>query len=218
VPSRLSSREVLALRGLRIPAITLKRLHSSGIFSQPSVSLEHQHLVGRYVIRGVESGGALPDLAAYCSFTGHNGQPLPWLQRVNSIGANGLHAIVLAPILVRLQMLRVQYTYDLLITEHQLMPSENGRRPKLHNSVIFHARGSLEMDLWGKDADLRGHVVPSFYWRSGEQASIPGGFQHAAACLTSAVSCVGCRHCHLLQANVDAVPHYGDIARAVCRH
>ena len=50
-------RELLARQGLRLPAITLKRLRSAGIYCQPTVSIEHQHLAKKYVLRGVESGG-----------------------------------------------------------------------------------------------------------------------------------------------------------------
>jgi hypothetical protein len=72
--------QVLALRGLRLPAMTLKSLKAAGIYCQPSVSIEHQHLAGRYVLRGVESGGAVADLGAYCSFVEETGQPISWLQ------------------------------------------------------------------------------------------------------------------------------------------
>ena len=58
----LDQREVLARQGLRLPAPTLKRLRSAGIYCQPSISIEHQHLAKRYILRGVESGGAVADL------------------------------------------------------------------------------------------------------------------------------------------------------------
>ena len=49
--------EVLARQGLRLPQIVLKRLRDAGIYCQPTVSVEHQNLAKRYVVRGVESGG-----------------------------------------------------------------------------------------------------------------------------------------------------------------
>ena len=55
------------------------------------------------------------------------------------------------------------------------------------------------MELWGKDAALRGAVCPVFYSRSGEPVTLPRELQMAAARLTSAVGCKGCRHCHLLE-------------------
>src|SRR5580765_4017503 len=92
--TKLNHNQILALRGLRLPAMTLKSLKTTGIYCQPSVSIEHQHLAGRYVLRGVESGGAVADLGAYCSFVDENGHPISWLQRVDSIAVNGVHAVV----------------------------------------------------------------------------------------------------------------------------
>jgi hypothetical protein len=198
--SHLESREILARQGLRFPAITLKHLRTAGIYCQPSVSIEHQHLGRKYVLRGVESGGAMADLGAYSSFVDEHGTALGWLQRVDSVGVNGVHAVVVAPVLVRVEMLRVQRTYDLLVTRHSLATSGTGQRPRLESVVLFYGRrGSLEMELWGKDACYGGSVAPVFYSRAGEIATLPAEFQNAAALITAAVCCVGCRHCHLLQ-------------------
>src|SRR5271156_6672125 len=117
--------DILARQGLRLPPITLKCLRTAGIYCRPSISIEHQHLAKRYVLRGVESGGAVADLGAYSSFVDEQGAVLSWLQRIDSIGVNGVHAIVVAPVLVRVQMLRIERTYDLLITRHSLTNSAN---------------------------------------------------------------------------------------------
>lgn len=191
--------EILARQGLRLPPITLKCLRTAGIYCQPSVSIEHQHLAKKYVLRGVESGGAVAEVGAYASFVDEQGNALPWLQRVDSIGVNGVHAIVVAPVLIRLQMLRIERTYDLLITRHQLAKVEHGPRPHLESAVLFYGRrGGLEMELWGKDAAFCGTVRPVFYTRAGERVVLPNDFQDAAHRITSAVCCLGCRHCHLL--------------------
>ena len=191
--------EVLARQGLRLPPITLKCLRTAGIYCQPSVSIEHQHLAKKYVLRGVESGGAVEEVGAYASYVGEQGDALPWLQRVDSIGVNGVHAVVVAPVLIRVQMLRIERTYDLLITRHQLAKSKDSQRPRLESSILFYGRrGSLEMDLWGKDGGFRGTVCPVFYTRAGEHVVLPNDFQDAATRITSAVCCLGCRHCHLL--------------------
>jgi hypothetical protein len=193
-------RELLARQGLRFPAIILRRLHGAGIYCQPTVSIEHQHLAKRYVLRGVESGGAVADLGAYSSFTGEQGNALAWLQRVDTVGVNGVHAIVVAPALVRIEMLRVQRTYDVLITRHSLQTNGQGPRPYLESSILFYGRrGTLEMELWGKDGALRGAVFPAFFSRSGEALPVPEEFQEAVTRILAAVCCVGCRHCHLLQ-------------------
>jgi hypothetical protein len=208
--------QILALRGLRLPAITLNGLQTSGIYSQPAVSIEHQHLAGRYVLRGVESGGAVADLGAYCGFVDEDGQPMSWLQRVDSIAVNGVHGVVISAGFVRLQMVRVLYTYDLLITRHRLAGLNEGKRPQLETSILFYGRrGTLEMDLSGKHGEFRGTVSPVFHSRSGEPARLPSQFQEAVVRITAAASCVGCRHCHLLQPGVvvngSVLPEMGEV-------
>ena len=196
----LHHRELLARQGLRFPAIILRHLRSAGIYCQPTVSIEHQHLAKRYILRGVESGGAVTDLGAYSSFTDEQGNALAWLQRVDTVVVNGVHAIVVAPVLVRVEMLRVQRTYDVLITRHDLQTNGEGQRPRLDSSILFYGRrGTLEMELWGKDGAFRGAVCPAFFSRSGEALLVPEEFQEAVTRISAAVCCIGCRHCHLLQ-------------------
>ena len=138
-------------------------------------------LARKYVLRGVESGGAVAGLGAYASFVDERGNALAWLQRVDSIGVNGVHAVVVAPVLVRVEMLRIDRTYDLLITRHSLAASKANQRPRLESAILFHGRrGSLEMELWGKDAGFRGTVSPVFYMRSGEPMILPSEFQEAS--------------------------------------
>jgi hypothetical protein len=209
--------QILALRGLRLPTITLKGLQTAGIYCQPAVSIEHQHFAGRYVLRGVESGGAVADLGAYCGFVDEGGQAMSWLQRVDSIAVNGVHGVVISAGLVRLQMLRVRRTYDLLVTRHSLANVEDGKWPRLESSILFYGRrGTLEMDLSSKDAEFRGQVSPVFYSRSGEPARLPSQFQDAVVRVTAAASCVGCRHCHLLQPGAvvsgSVVPEMGEVS------
>jgi hypothetical protein len=193
-------RELLARQGLRLPGIILKQLRNVGIYCQPTISIEHQHLAKRYVLRGVESGGAIADLGAYSSFTDEHGTALGWLQRVDTVGVTGVHAIVVAPALVRIEMLRLQRTYDVLITRHNLQASGKGQRPRLESSILFYGRrGTLEIELWGKDGASKGAVCPAFFSRSGEALVLPDEFQDAVTRITAAVCCIGCRHCHLLQ-------------------
>lgn len=191
--------EILARQGMRLPRPVLNHLKSAGIYCQPTVSIEHQHQSRKYVLRGVESGGAAVALGAYSGFVDEIGNPLTWLQRVDSIQANGVHAIVVAPVLIRLEIVRIERTYDLLITRHSLMELANGARPRLESSVLFYGRrGNLEMELWGKDSGFCGAVSPVFYTRSGESAELPTRFQRAIAQVTAAACCIGCHHCHLL--------------------
>jgi hypothetical protein len=108
-------------------------------------------------------------------------------------------AIVVAPVLIRLEMLRIERTYDLLITRHSLASSAGNPRPRLESTILFYGRrGSLEMELWGNDVAFRGSVCPVFYTRAGERILLPNDFPDAATRITSGVCCLGCRHCHLL--------------------
>ena len=84
-----------------------------GILARVEVGLEHQHLARRYVIRGVESGGAICEMGHYVTFCGEDGEPLAYLHPVDAIGVNGVHAVVVAPALVRVEMLRTGRTYEL---------------------------------------------------------------------------------------------------------
>lgn len=196
---RESRREILTRQGMRLPTITLKHLRSAGIYCQPTLSIEHQHAAGSWVLRGVESGGAVPDLGAYASFVAVDGSALSWLQRVDTVSVNGVHAIAVARVLLRLEMIRIARTYDLFITRHSLTNAESNHRPRLESSIVFYGRrGTLEMDLWGKDAAYRGAVCPVFYSRGGEVHSVPTQLAWAVANLTEAVCCVGCRHSHVL--------------------
>ena len=72
----------------------------------------------------------------------------------------------------------------------------------LTNSILFYGRrGTLELDLCGNDSRYLGTVRPIFVSRSGESVNLPQPFEDCIMKLTAAVSCVGCRHSHLLQPN-----------------
>ncbi len=83
------------------------------------VTVEHQHLARRHVVRGLEACVAIRDLGRYVTFVGQGGERITYLHAVESIGVNGLHAVVIAPVLVRVDVLRKGRTYEVLITEHQ---------------------------------------------------------------------------------------------------
>ena len=74
--------------GLRLSRQALRVLKERGIFVQAAVSLEHQHLAKRYVVRGLESGGAVGDVGRYVTFAQEDGQPIEWLHPVDAIGVN----------------------------------------------------------------------------------------------------------------------------------
>ena len=85
--------------------------------------------------------------------------------------------MVIAPVLVRIELFRAGRTCQLLITKHQPGKAENGRRPPLENSVLFHGmNGFLDREQFGKEGDLSASAVPRFWSRSGEQREIPPAF------------------------------------------
>jgi hypothetical protein len=191
--------------GLRLSQHALRVLRERGIFAHSPVSLEHQHLAKRYVVRGLESGGAVGDLGRYVTFAREDGQPIGCLHPVEAIGVNGLHAVVVAPVLVRIEMLRKSQTYELLITQHRPGNASNGKRPALETKALFRGiHGRLELDLSGKDKNQVGAVLPTFYSLAGEEITIPERFREAIRAITKAVHCIGCSHCHFVQAPKEA--------------
>ena len=197
-PVHLDRNEVLALRGLRLPAIALKSLQQSGVFCQPAVSIEYQKGAARYVIRGVESGGAVADIGAYCGFVDEAGFSLSVRQPIMSIGVNGLHQAVLSPSLVRIQIFRAATVCELLVTLHRLLPVDGRQRPQLGNSVLFHAKhGRLDPEWFGKDPQTLQGAAPIFSSRSGDERHLPERFHNAIVHATAGACCCGCRHCHL---------------------
>jgi hypothetical protein len=191
--------DYLARRGLTLSSRVLRHLDHVGIFVQSSVSLEHQHLAGRYVVRGIECGGAVKDLGRYVTFCGPSGESLSYLHPVDAIGVNGVHAVVVAPILVRIELFRTGRTCQLLITRHQPREAENGRRPPLVNALLFRGvNGLLEVDPFRDERDLVGSVVPQFWSRAGEKLEIPSALIAAVAAATRGTTCIGCSHAHYL--------------------
>ena len=186
--------------GLALPRRAVRILKERGVFAHPLVSVEHQHLAQRYVLRGLESGGSVADVGRYVTFAGEGGQPLEYLQRVEAIGVNGLHAVVISQALVRLDMLRKGRTYELLITRHALSSVEGGKRPALTTEILFRGiHGRLELDLYGRDKAQAGNVTPTFYSLSGEPVVVPEKFLAVIRAATKGVNCSGCPHTHYLR-------------------
>jgi hypothetical protein len=193
----MSSTRSRSTVGLRLSRGALRVLRERGIFAQSSVSLEHQHLAKCYVVRGLESGGAAGDVGQYVTFAREDGRPAEYFRPIETIGVNGPHAVVLAPVLVRIEMLRKASTYELLITQHRPGQVGNGTRPRLESRVLFrgvHCR--LELDLSGKDKARASTVLPTFCSRGGDEVGIPRRFRSAVRAVTAAVNCAGCSHCH----------------------
>ncbi len=189
----------VAQRGLALPQTALHRLSTVGIFAEAQVSLEHQNLAKRYVMRGVESGGAIREIGRYVTFAGEDGEQVEYLHPMDAIGVNGVHAVVLAPTLVRIEVFRAGRSYRVLITRHHPKVVANGRRPPLESAVLFHGiEGYLDLELWGVDRSKAGSVLPCFYSRSGESLAIPESFVPGVKAAVRGVACVGCSHSHFL--------------------
>jgi hypothetical protein len=200
-------RELLARRGLILPRRVRRRLDEVAIHARPDVGLEHQHLANRYVVRGVESGGAIAEMGRYVTFAGENGEPLAYLQPIDTLGVNGVHAVVVAPVLIRIELFRAGRTYQLLITKHQPGQCENGRRPLLESTILFRGvNGFLDLELSGRDLGLAEPSLPQFWSRSGEEVPIPTKFEAAVRASAKAVLCFGCSHAHYLVAPTAVEP------------
>jgi hypothetical protein len=189
----------IAQGGLFLPKVALQRLQESGIYCAPQLSVAFQQSTQQHVIRARESGGAIAGLGAYCGVVSSDGSPLRWLQLIETIGLNGLHACAVASSLVRVQVVRVHHTYDLLITKHSIQTAQTGTRPQLENTILFYGRqGTLQMELWGKDSEYKGRVAPVFYDRAGDLLTIPTVFEQAVKNAIAGACCSGCEHTHVL--------------------
>jgi len=196
-----SRTQVGAHRGLVLPRPALRRLVEAGIFAQASVSLEYQQFAKRYVVRGVESGGAVEDLGRYVTFCSDQGEPLTWLHPLDGIGVNGVHALVVAPSLLRVEMFRRGQTYDVLISRIAPSSATNGKRPALQSTTIFRAEeGYLPADLGKPRRNPKEIGIAKFYSRAGEPLAVPGLFEGVIKAATLGVLCLGCSHSHFLRA------------------
>ena len=186
--------------GLPLARRAVRMLKDRGIYAHCVVTVEHQQLAQRYVLRGLESGGSAGDVGRYVTFADEDGQPLEYLHPVEAIGVNGLHAVVISAAFARVDMLRKGRTYELLITRHSLNAVTEGRRPQLETGILFRGiHGRLELDLSGKDKAQAGKVAPTFYSLAGEVIAIPEKFLPLVRATTKGVNCIGCTHAHYLR-------------------
>lgn len=187
----------LNLRGLRLEKEALDQLGTARIYAQTGVSLEHQTLAKRHVLRGVESGGATAALGHFVAFANASGEPVAWLTPVDAIAPNGLHAVIIATELLRLEMFRFGQNYRLSITRHSIEEAP-GQRPRLvSRRVLLALDGYLPLDLASKENRIvAGEIAPQFFARSGEELSLVDPVLGWIKTLAKAVTCVDCRHTH----------------------
>lgn len=176
---------------LVLPKAVVQRIESAGVYCQTWITVETQTRAGRWVLRGVESGGSTRQVGRYIGFFSPDGGRLAWLQRLDRIGANGVHAVVVAPELMSVEMARIEQTYQLLIARHRIGSGFGDGRPPVESAVLFRGiDGQLPPEL------LRQGLTPEFFTRAGEVKPIPEEFGDAVRAVTAGVSCVNCRHCH----------------------
>jgi hypothetical protein len=196
----MSGQKFTGVLGLPLARRALRTLRERGVYAHSLLSVEHQELAQRYVIRGLESGGSIGDLGRYVTFAGEAGEPLDYLHPVETIAVNGLHAVVISNAMLRADMLRKGKTYELLITRHWLSLATNDPRPRLECKIVFRGiHGRLELDLTTKDKTQAGRVVPTFYSLAGEEKGIPESFLALVRAVTRGVNCSRCSHMHYLR-------------------
>jgi hypothetical protein len=143
------------------------------------------------VLRGVESGGGNREVGRYISFFSADGARLPWLQKLDRVTGNGVHAVVVAVELVSVEMARVEQTYQLAIVHHRFAETVDGKRPQVVSSVVFRGiDGQLPPEL------LKDGLAPEFFTRGGEVKPIPAKYLEAAKLVTAGAACANCRHSH----------------------
>ncbi|HLJ89864.1 MAG TPA: hypothetical protein VKZ53_23855 [Candidatus Angelobacter sp.] len=198
---RKKKRPFTGAQGLRLPRSGVRALKEAGIYANPILQVVHQDLRDRWVLRGLESGGSFGNFGRYITFANDQGEPLEFLQPVEAFGVNGIHAVVVAESIVRVDMVRNGRSYDLLITQHSAGAAFHGARPPLHTRILFHGhRGRIELDLAGKDKMKAGSVEPQFLSLSLEPVSYPPHFRSVVLSVTKAVNCLKCLHSHYVRA------------------
>ncbi len=106
---------------------------------------------------------------------------------------------MIAPALLRIEMLRIGHTYELAITGLWLKTVEGHSRPTIATAPIFRGhQGTLAVELWNvENKALRGTVAPVFYTAAGEVLDLPKRFDEAIRNISGAVACMGCKHTHV---------------------
>jgi hypothetical protein len=106
---------------------------------------------------------------------------------------------VIAPELIRIEMLRLGRTYELAISKHSLVNNGSRVRPVMTSTLLFRGnQGALAIDLWNpENKRLRGSIAPVFYTPGGEIRPHPERFDDAIRKITGALACLNCKHTHL---------------------
>jgi len=176
---------------LVLPKMMVRKLEGAGVYCQTWVTAEKQVRSDRWVLRGVESGGSAREVGRYISFFSPDGRRLPWLQKMDRVGSNGVHAVLVGAELVSVEMARIERTYELLIVRYALGAPGPTKKPPIISTVVFRGiDGQLSEEL------RKQGLAPEYFSRSGEVRPIPEAFCDAVKLVTAGVSCLNCRHSH----------------------
>jgi len=202
--------DVLQGRGVSLPANVLAQLSNLGIYAQPALKKLRQPLRNRFVLVGEESGGAVVvrkgdmplDVGRYITFADEVGGPLPRIKLLVSLGGSGRHASVLAPVLLRIEIYRVNQICQLLVTRHEV---EQSKPHRVRNSIVCRGVDGT-VDVERLRARLSGHApaLPKFLSAEFDgELEIPLRLRAAIAAATVGSVCVRCSHSHF---TIDALP------------
>jgi hypothetical protein len=106
---------------------------------------------------------------------------------------------VIAPELIRIEILRIGHTYELAISRHSLANNGSRVRPVITSALLFRGnQGTLAIDLWDpENKRLRGFIAPVFNTPAGEIRAHPERFDDAIRKITGALACHNCKHTHV---------------------
>src|SRR6516164_6550212 len=177
-----------------------RKLQDAGVFCQPEVSIQYQTIAKRWVLRGVESGGSNRDIGRYVTFCDEHGEPIPWLQPIDSVATNGRHSVVISTSFISVDVFRIRNTYDLLIAQHRVAEA-GGARSRIECKVIFRGRqGYLPLELTRAEKDMAGRILPEFFNKAGERMEIPPALMAVVKAAIRGANCVACTHQHYVTA------------------
>jgi hypothetical protein len=101
---------------------------------------------------------------------------------------------VVASDFVRIQVLRVDHNFEVLITRHTVEDPND----TLVSTILLRAHGMLQKSNQ-TEAEQKTASGPSFRNEAGLAMEIPANFKEAVRRVIDGASCIGCRHSHLLR-------------------
>ena len=125
----------------------------------------------------------------------------------NRVSASGrgnrsewLHAVVVAPVLVRIEMLRKGRTYELLITQHRPGSASDGRRLRWRRRFCFvEFMGGWNWTCQAKDKEPSRRRIADVLFARRRRSDHPKTISRGDRAITKAVNCVGCSHSSFFQ-------------------